>query len=310
MTLIQTVATNDITILVADRRLTNGATGGVVDDEFTKLVCWNMSYGIGFTGLARIDPAQRKSTSEWIAEKVCDYPEFMPGVQALGYHMREQIKKLPKWWPDKRLGIVVAGYDGDGNPRAAEINNFGPDPDPTDVKVNFLVPYPGQTSNYHISGGPLATDWHRQVLQRRIPRMLKQPNGVARAVQLMVALQRELAKSNTGIGTDAMAVTIPKTSAEPMILSNVDGNAIIGTGTCEFHYYDTNGYDYRQMGPHIAGGGTAWADFVAEAEPDNPDMQRIGVRCLRWPQPPTAHTGDQPDATPDQPDAAPHREAT
>ena len=60
MTLIQTVATNDITILVADRRLTHPATGQPVDDAFTKLVCWNMSYGIGFTGLARIDPAQRK----------------------------------------------------------------------------------------------------------------------------------------------------------------------------------------------------------------------------------------------------------
>ena len=78
MTLIQTVATDDITIMVADRRLTNGATGAVVDDEYTKLVCWNMSYGIGFTGLARIDPAQRKSTSEWIAEKICGYREFLP----------------------------------------------------------------------------------------------------------------------------------------------------------------------------------------------------------------------------------------
>ena len=68
----------------------------------------------------------------------------------------------------------------------------------------------------------------------------------------MVALQRELAKTNTGIGTDAMAVTIPSTRAEPMLLSNVDGNATIGTGTCEFHYYDTKGYDYRQLAPHVA----------------------------------------------------------
>ena len=40
MTLIQTITTDDITILVADRRLTNASTGTIVDDDHTKLVCW------------------------------------------------------------------------------------------------------------------------------------------------------------------------------------------------------------------------------------------------------------------------------
>jgi hypothetical protein len=284
MTLIQTITTDDITILVADRRLTNASTGTIVDDDHTKLVCWNMSYGIGFTGLARINPAQTKSTSEWIAETICDYPDFMVGVQALGWHMREQMKKLPKWWPDKRLGIVVAGYDGEDISRKAWIHNFGVDP--TDIKLQLLVPHPGQTSSYHISGGPLVNDWHRRVLQRRIPRLLKQPNGIARAVRVMVALQRELANANTGIGTDAMVVTIPRTRAKPMLLSNVDGNATGGTGACEFHYYDTNGYDYRQLGPHVAGGHMAWGDCIATADPDNPDNQTISWRVLKWPTPP------------------------
>jgi hypothetical protein len=93
MTLIQTIATEEITILVADRRMTNPSTGTIADDNHTKLVCWNMSYGIGFTGLARINPAQTKSTSEWIAETICDYPDFMPGVQALCWHLRKQMKK-------------------------------------------------------------------------------------------------------------------------------------------------------------------------------------------------------------------------
>ena len=140
MTLIQTITTDDITILVADRRLTNASTGTIVDDDHTKLVCWNMSYGIGFTGLARINPAQTKSTSEWIAETICDYPDFMVGVQALGWHMREQMKKLPKWWPDKRLGIVVAGYDGEDISRKAWIDNFGVDPTDISSSYWFLIP--------------------------------------------------------------------------------------------------------------------------------------------------------------------------
>lgn len=294
MTLIQTVATEDITILVADRRLTNGATGAVVDDQYTKLVCWNMRFGVGFTGLARIDPQQRKSTSEWIAETICDYPDFMSGVQGLGYNMRERMQKLPKRWPDKRLGIVVAGYDPAGNRQAAEIINYGPDP--TNVQARLLVPYPGQTSSYHISGGPLSSQWHRRLLQKRIPRILKQPNGIARAVQLMVALQREIAKTNTGIGTDAMAVTIPRIAAQPVLMSNVDGNAFIGTGSNEFHYYDTDGYDYRQLGPHIAGGGMAMGDCIAEADPLNPDNQSVSFRVLKWRSP-----SPQPDDRPSTP---------
>ena len=158
--------------------------------------------------------------------------------------------------------------------------------------MRLLVPYPGQKSSFHISGGPLATDWNRRVLQRRAPLILKQPNGIARAVQLMVALQREADKTNTGIGTHAMAVTIPRTRAERMLISNTDGNATIGTGACEFHYYDTNGYDYRQLAPHIAGGGMAWADCIAESDPLNPDNQRIGMRCLKWPTPPPTTTSE------------------
>ncbi|WP_075630240.1 hypothetical protein [Mycobacterium intracellulare] len=49
MTLIQTLITDDLIIQVADRRLTNAATGMLVDDQYTKLVCWNFNFSIGFT---------------------------------------------------------------------------------------------------------------------------------------------------------------------------------------------------------------------------------------------------------------------
>lgn len=111
MTLIQTLITDDLIIQVADRRLTNAATGMLVDDQYTKLVCWNFNFSIGFTGLARIDRAQRRSTSEWIAETICDYGLFEDGVAALARVASERVGKLPKAWPDKRLGILVAGFD-------------------------------------------------------------------------------------------------------------------------------------------------------------------------------------------------------
>jgi hypothetical protein len=83
LALIQTLMTDDLIIEIADRRLTSGATGTLVDDQYTKLVCWNFNFSIGFTGLARIDRAQKKSTSEWIAETICDFSVFEDGFAAL-----------------------------------------------------------------------------------------------------------------------------------------------------------------------------------------------------------------------------------
>lgn len=102
MTLIQTVTTDDLVIQVADRRLSR-PDGSVFDDDYTKLVCWNTSFTVGFTGLARIDPAQKKSTSEWLAETLCDYASFEDGVDALRYWASGQIGQLPtgKGWEDK-----------------------------------------------------------------------------------------------------------------------------------------------------------------------------------------------------------------
>ncbi|MBX4280788.1 hypothetical protein K4G80_20440, partial [Mycobacterium tuberculosis] len=94
MTLIQTVTTDDLVIQVADRRLSR-PDGSVFDDDYTKLVCWNTSFTVGFTGLARIDPAQKKSTSEWLAETLCDYASFEDGVDALRYWASGQIGQLP-----------------------------------------------------------------------------------------------------------------------------------------------------------------------------------------------------------------------
>lgn len=67
MTLIQTLFNADQIIQVADRRLT-WPDGSLFDDEYTKLVCWNQTFSVAFTGIARMDEALNKSTSEWIAE--------------------------------------------------------------------------------------------------------------------------------------------------------------------------------------------------------------------------------------------------
>jgi hypothetical protein len=307
MTLIQTLMSDDLVIQVSDRRLTDGRTGAVVDDQYTKLVCWNFSFSIGFTGLARIDRAQRKSTSEWIAETICDHRVFEHGVEALGRAASERIRTLPNAWPDRRLGIVVAGFDGRDAPLVAEVSNFdvgGPMPaDPRLFNIKYGHWLAGQPVRYQITGAGLTEKWQRQLLMQRVPRALKKPKpeGITYAVKLMVAVQRSVAKTNETVGTDAMAVTIPRTTFGEQILrqlngqtlmSNLDGTNIIGgSNGPEFAYFDTQGFKFRQFGPHNAANGMAVADLLGTADPDNPDNQTMSIRILKFPSPPSHPTG-------------------
>ncbi len=307
MTLIQTVMSEHWVIQVSDRRLTNGRTGAVVDDAFTKLVCWNGNFTIGFTGLARIDRAQRKSTSEWIAEIICDYAVFEHGVAALGRAAAERIGRLLTSWPDRRLAIVVAGFDGRDDPLVADISNFvvgAPMPaDPTLFNVTFRQRLAGQPVGYYIAGAGLTERWQHRLLMQRVPRALNKPKpeGITCAVKLMVAVQRSVATTNTTVGTDAMAVTIPRTTFGeqmlrqlngPMIMSNLNGsNMIGGSNGPEFAYFDTHGFTFRQFGPHNAGHGIAVADLVGAADPANPDNQTISIRILKFPRPSARSAG-------------------
>lgn len=215
MTLIQTVTTDDLVIQVADRRLSR-PDGSVFDDDYTKLVCWNTSFTVGFTGLARIDPAQKKSTSEWLAETLCDYASFEDGVDALRYWASGQIGQLPtgKGWEDKRLGIIIAGFDRRRIPLVAEISNFDPEA-PIPANQNEFKCYrirraPGHSASFRITGAALTEKMYANILLRRVPRMLKQQDGITRAARLMVALQRRISEDNPGVGRHAMAVAIPR----------------------------------------------------------------------------------------------------
>jgi hypothetical protein len=98
------------------------------------------------------------------------------------------------------------------------------------------------------------------------------------------------------VGTDAMAVTIPRTTFGEqmlrqlngqMIMSNLDGTGTIGgSDSPEFAYFDTQGFKFRQFGPHTAANGMAVADLLGTADPDNPDNQTMSIRILKFPGPP------------------------
>ncbi|MGY4869797.1 hypothetical protein [Mycolicibacterium elephantis] len=285
MTLVQTLMTENLVILVADRRLT-WPDGSVADDNFTKAVVWRDGFVAAFTGIARINRTATKSTSEWIAEVLADCRDFDQGVATLKQRASERVAALTKW-PDVRLGIVLAGFDFRRYPRFTMVSNFlpgGPYPvDPTEFgtyAINRMVG-PKVRSTFATVGATLE-DWQEGVLGRAVPRTLGQRDGITRAARIMVALQRKVADAQPTVGRDAMCVVVPRErSGMRGVFGRLNARTLHVRYT-NFCYFEDGAYTFKQLGPHVATGtGTAIADLYGTAEPENLLMQEGGIRFLK-----------------------------
>lgn len=294
MTLIQTVFTNDFILQVSDRRLTKGFDRNksiIIDDEnATKLVSWNSTFTVGFTGLARIDRRQTEPTSLWIAKTICDYPLFEWGMAALRDEAEKRIRPLPKPW-DRRLAVVVGGFDARRGPVVGLVTNFDtetgkPFSNLSEFRTDLLLPPRGKWSGSHVAGARMS-DLHRNILKRQVPRFLRQrhPEGINQAVRLMVYLQRLVAKKDPTVGADALCVFIPRVQqglpGGPTMMSNLGGPEI-PTGISSFGFFDSRGWQFEQRGPLAAEGGFV-KEIWATADPEFPDNQTIGVRFHKVP---------------------------
>lgn len=288
MTLVQTLLTEDLVVLVADRRLT-WPDGSVTDDNFTKIVLWRDCFTVAFSGIARINSAGTKSTSEWIAEVLADCRLFEEGLTKLQQRASAQlasIAALPNKWPDLRLCITVAGFDFRRYPRFALVSNFLPGgPYPTDpTKFGFYnlgrPLSPGARTAFATAGAALE-DWQEDILGRTVPRTLRQRDGITRAARIMVALQRKVADKESSVGRDAMCVVIPR---ERKGLRGIFGwlaaRKLHGRNI-NFCYFEDGAYLFKQLGPHIAtGNGRAIADFYGVADANDPLYQTVSMRTL------------------------------
>lgn len=288
MTLLQTVFSAERVIQVSDRRLT--LNGKVFDDEYTKLVCWNQTFTVGFTGIARIDRRARESTSEWIAKILCDYPAFLLGVQALRQEAENRVSKLP--WADKRLAIVVAGFDFRQLPLVAEIANFNTTTNisgnPNVFRLRYAQVPQGHSTHTH-SVGALLGDLEQRLLSRYVPRILRKDkiNGHNRAIKVLVENQRRVHRRDFMVGADAQAVTIPSSQmGHGIVMSNLDGTDIPARSS-SFVYFDQQGFQYKQLGPLMAQGGQVIDQVIGTADEDNPDNQTMSIRFVKVPTPPT-----------------------
>jgi hypothetical protein len=284
MTLIQTYFTQDRVIQVADRRLTR-ADGTTFDDNHTKLVFWHGCFTVGFTGLAFINPAQTKPTSEWIAETLCDYTNFEKGIIGLCAQAEDRIRLLSNRW-DKRLCIFVAGFDFRRDPLIAQVANYGlPGTDLDTFAWRTGSRAPGNTDG-HWTVGAAMEPWQHRVLGRSLRRVIRQPDGINHSIRLMVGLQRKVGQTDPTVGAGALCATIPRdrsTSLGPSSMMSNLGAAEVGETGCQFVYFDESGFNHQQFGPHTANHGVAIGGWLMKADPSNLNNQSASIRILKIP---------------------------
>lgn len=285
MTLLQVLFSRERIIQVSDRRLTF-PDGTIADDSYTKLVCWNGAFAVGFTGIARVDRRGKESTAEWIAKVLADHSAFEYGVEALRQEANDRIGRLS--WPDKRLAVVIAGFDYRADPLVAEVANFdtttGVSPDPNTFHTRFASIDTGRLTAAHTVGAPLG-DVENRLLGRYIPRVLRRDkvNGHNRAIKLLVESQRRVHRRDGTVGPDAQVVMIPRRDVAPgVVMSNLDGTDI-PSNSSSFLYFEEQGFRHRQHGPLMASGGGVIDQVVGEADPENPDNQSMSIRFVKVP---------------------------
>jgi hypothetical protein len=109
--------------------------------------------------------------------------------------------------------------------------------DPNTFLLNSFTMRPGRQTGAH-TAGVLLNKMQSTVLGRYVPRVVDQPDGLNRAIRIMVENQRLVAKADEKVGLDAQCVCLPRVPQAPgIMLSNLDGHSIPTTNN-SFGFFD------------------------------------------------------------------------
>jgi len=283
MTQIIAAMTADYVILAADRRLTfidvdHSRDPTVKDDDTCKLVSL---YGVGAFGYTGYADLEGRPTHKWIAiqlarrrvktplEAACVLRECATRAIAELHPLIEMTILYVGWWPFGR------DPDYDVRPHLLMITNrWDESGRPVPPSRNFVIRgyiFSGEKPcNMEFIGYPITT-----------PRILRLCHGVRRGARrkvtpqaILLQMVRELRHSagNTlYVGSKALAVCIPRASAERYFRtrSNVMVAAEANLGMASFCYFDPNFSKLQQYGPTSVFGSTVVTSVTTGEDGDS-----------------------------------------
>lgn len=279
--------------LASDRQLTfvDGENkGDVAEDDACKLVSLCHVFGIGYTGLARLEG---KATHEWIATTLAaaGVGNVDEATRVLADCAAMAVQAHPPHW--RRLSFVVAGweaFDGTGalTAHACLISNAH-DRDgrllstPTaQFDRHILILRPDAEHALVVIGEPLQVS-RRETLKRNLRRLRQREIGPAEAMRLMVDEIVNTHRHGQGtVGRRVLAFCIPRNSAETYIRTG--SSRIVGMPPVHdfatFAYFDFGYSKQRQHAPTFVCGNQAAVIDEIELDPESSGVRRMSFRML------------------------------
>jgi hypothetical protein len=304
MTQIISVISNKYVLLAADRRLTfadGPRRGQVAEDNECKLVSLCHAWGIGYSGLARLDG---KPTHRWIATTLAAAKVYHPDQASEALLIQAQ-RAVGRVAPHLRsLTFVIGGwacFDESALlcPHFCVVSNALDDggrlleQPASEFRRHLLVLRPQAELAVLVIGEPLAPD-RQSNLKRNLTQLITRGVSPAEAVRLLVKEIEHTHRHGRGtVGGIVLTFCVPRLSAERHAQTGFARMLNMRRPVehaATFGYFDGEYDTLRQHAPTLICGELA-AEFISiENDPSNGGVQKLSFRMLVGP--PKAPSGD------------------
>src|SRR4051812_12394418 len=114
MTLLVACMTRQHVVVATDRRLTDLNTGGLIEDDASKLIVIENRLAIAYTGLANVRPPPRGRTDVWIVDRLTGHATASMSeiTSMLATDATEAFRLITHLGPrSKHHAFLVAGWE-------------------------------------------------------------------------------------------------------------------------------------------------------------------------------------------------------
>jgi len=227
MTLILACLTPDTVVLAADRRLTDLASGRLIDDDAAKVVVVAGQIVLAYTGLAHVKPPPRGRTDLWLVDRIePDARDLLEIFTHIRDEASERFRLITHLGPrKKRHAFIGAGWElrAEGwSPFVGVVSNAL---EPNGMwrrwpSTEFNIGHFTLAANTRFATYSAGQDARAECAS--LERMLAHEQELApsRIAALLTSTIRRVAERNTAVGRGVMTVVIPRQTvgAEGMVL--------------------------------------------------------------------------------------------
>ena len=279
MTLVISCVTPSHVVQVSDRRLTwltGPDAGQVADDNRNKALVVCNRIIIAYTGLAEI--ANHK-TDEWLLDIVSTVEPYNPQriCETLAERAAEALHKVRIPSPKKRHAFLVSGWakfnseDAPLTPFVTAISNALNNqwhwvPEANDIFQVRTVPLANRPFLLAAVGQPMGSTTQKRLV-RQVRNYVDRERGPEAYIRILATAIRETNVSNSAVGRNLMAVSLPRTALTQSGGLSVPLGALLQSSEALALYLPESGEEAIRYAPNYTCEGMSYKQVFVRLEP-------------------------------------------